>query len=713
MKRKTNPPSYLDPSLSFDKRVLDLLGRMTLEEKVSQMQNECQAIPRMGIPAYNYWSEGLHGVAGNGRATVFPQAIGLAATWDPDLLWRVASAIGDEGRAKYHAALRRQGHTVHMQGLTFWSPNINIYRDPRWGRGQETYGEDPYLTGEMGMAFVRGLQGDDPKYLKAAACAKHFAVHSGPEKHRHVFDARVSLRDLNDTYLPAFQQLVQESRVEAVMCAYNRVNGEPACASLFLLAETLRGRWQFQGHVVSDCGALSDIYAGSNFALDAVETAALALQAGCDLSCGCTYDHLGEAVEAGIVSEADLDRSLRRTLLTRFKLGMFDPQEMVPYASIPESVIDCPGHRRLARRAAVESIVLLKNRDHFLPIRPDVRRIVVVGPNATSVEALLGNYNGYNETLSTFLEGIAGRLPEGVRLTYRMGVPLHEAAISPDWAIAEAASADVTIACMGSSPLLEGEEGDAILSTEIGDRYDIGLPQAQAEFLERLARSGARVVLVLCGGGPIALGGLEDLLEAVLFVWYPGQAGGEALAEVLFGDVSPSGKLPVTFPRSIAQLPAFNDYRMDRRTYRYSIDEPLVPFGFGLSYTRFEFEDLELSAKRVPAGRPLSFSVKIKNTGRVDADEVVQVYLSDLEASAPVPRYKLAGFRRVKVKACRSKTLKFTLAPEAMSFVDESGESKMEPGQFCLTVGSCSPGDRGRVLGAAIPLVAYFDLIPA
>jgi beta-glucosidase len=705
-------PAYLDPALPLDERLQDLLSRLSLEEKVSQMLNECTAIPRLGIPAYNFWSEGLHGVAGNGRATVFPQAIGLAATWDPDLLRRVATAISDEGRAKYHAALKRNGDTAQMQGLTFWSPNINIFRDPRWGRGQETYGEDPYLTGELGVAYVRGLQGDDPRYLKVAACAKHFAAHSGPEKDRHRIDVQVSLHDLNDTYFPAFKRLVQEAQVEAVMGAYNRVNGEPACASPFLLVETLRDKWHFAGHVVSDCWALTDIYANHKVAAGPVEAAAMALNAGCDLSCKCTYDVLGEAVKRGLITEADIDRSLSRTLRTRFKLGMFDPPENVPYTSIPQSVICSPKHQRLAHEAALKSIVLLKNKDDFLPIHPGVRRIFVVGPNAASIEALLGNYNGYNAALTTLMEGIVGRAPEGVRVTYKMGVPLHQASANPlQWAIPNAVSSDVTVACMGYSSLLEGEEGDAIFSTEMSDRADIGLPPAQVEFVEELCRSGARVVLVLCGGSPIALGDLEDLVDAILFVWYPGQAGGQALADILFGDVSPSGKLPVTFPCSTSQLPAFDDYRMEGRTYRYSTAEPLYPFGFGLSYTRFEFESLKLSAKRVPAGKPLSFSIKLKNTGSREGEEVVQVYLSDLEASAPVPLHKLVGFRRIRIKAGRSKTLRFTLPPESMMFVGEDGEHKLEPGRFRLTVGSCSPGARGQVLGAPLPQVAEFDLI--
>jgi beta-glucosidase len=705
-------PVYLEPALPMETRVRDLIGRMTIQEKIGQMLNECQAIPRLGIPAYNYWSEGLHGVVGNGRATVFPQAIGLAATWDTDLLFRVAAVISDEGRAKYHAALNRQGYTIRLQGLTFWAPNINIFRDPRWGRGQETYGEDPFLTGELGVAFVRGMQGDDPKYLKTAACAKHFAVHSGPEGERHVFDARVSRRDLNDTYLPAFKRLVQGAQVEAVMGAYNRVNGEPACASSFLLEETLREKWQFKGHVVSDCWALTDIHANHKVAKDDVEAAAMALNAGCDISCGVTYDKLDEAIQRGLITEAEIDRSLSRTLMTRFKLGIFDPPEMVPFTAIPQSVICSPKNRRLAREAAVKSIVLLKNKDNFLPIRSDVKRISIVGPNAASIEALLGNYNGFNDSLSTLMEGIVGRAPEGVRVGYRMGVPLHQSAINPlDWTTGDAAASDLTVACMGYSPLLESEEGDAILSTEKGDRADICLPAAQVDFVKKLVISGARVVLVLCGGSAIALGELEEMVDAVLFVWYPGQAGGQALADVLFGDVSPSGKLPVTFPRSIDQLPSFDDYSMENRTYRYSTAEPLYPFGFGLSYTRFEFSNLKLNHSRIPKGEPLSFRVNVKNAGGMDSDEVVQVYLSDLQASAPVPIQKLVKFQRVHVKAGQDKTVRFSLPPEAMMFVDQDGEQKLEPGQFRLAVGSCSPGPRGVELGAPVSVSVVFTVV--
>ena len=708
-----NPQTLLfrDTSLSFDVRVDDLIGRLSLVEKIGQMLNECQPIQRLGIPAYNYWSEGLHGVVGNGRATVFPQAIGLAATWDPGLIKKVGTAISDEGRAKYQAALQRQGYTIQLQGLTFWAPNINIFRDPRWGRGQETYGEDPYLTGELGIAFVQGMQGDDSKYLKTAACAKHFAVHSGPEGERHSFDAQVSLHDLNDTYLPAFKRLVQGARVEAVMGAYNRVNGEPACASRFLLQTTLREKWQFQGHVVSDCWALTDIHVGHHAAKDVVEAAAMALNAGCDISCGVTYDKLEEAIQRGLVSEAQIDQALHRTLLTRFKLGIFDPPEMVPFTTIPQSVICSPRHRRLAREAARKSIVLLKNRGKILPIRKDVKRISIVGPNATSIEALLGNYNGYNESLSTLMEGIIGRAPEGVRVGYRMGVPLHQPALNPlDWTTGDAAASDLTIACMGYSSLLESEEGDAILSEHKGDRADIVLPPAQVDFVKKLVYAGARVVMVLCGGSPIALGDLEDMVEAVLFVWYPGEAGGKALADVLFGDVSPSGKLPLTFPRSISQLPRFENYCMEGRTYRYSRLEPLYPFGFGLSYTRFELSTLKLSSSKLAVGEPLTLRVTVRNAGGVDADEVVQIYLSDLEASVPVPQHKLVAFQRVHIRAGGQKTVRFSLPAEALTFVDEQGNQKLEPGKFRLTAGSCSPGRRGVELGAPLPQEMEFEV---
>lgn len=715
----TEPPAYLNSSLPIRERVRDLIARMTLDEKISQMRNAASAIPRLpgpdgrGIPAYDYWSEALHGVARNGRATIFPQAIGMAATWDPELVHRVATAISDEGRAKYHAALRKNGETLIYQGLTFWSPNVNIFRDPRWGRGQETWGEDPFLTGAMGAAFVRGLQGDDSRYMKTAACAKHYAVHSGPEKDRHTFDAIVSRRDLYATYLPAFKQLVIEAQVEAVMGAYNRVLGEPCNASQLLLEDILRGEWGFEGHVVSDCGALTDIHNHHHTTQDGAESAALALTRGCDIGCDCVfYDHLQEALERGLVSENDIDRALERTLGTRFKLGMFDPDEMVPYASIPMSVVGSDQHRRLARETAAKSIVLLKNRNHILPIKDDIRSLCVVGPNAASIDVLLGNYNGISYTFSTLLEGIVRNAPEGIKLEYRQGCTLTTPTHNPvDWSIYEAANSDVTIACMGISPLLEGEEGDASLSDQNGDRANISLPANQVDYIKQMAAMGAKIVLVLTGGSPITLGELEDMVEAVVFVWYPGQEGGQAVADVLFGQAAPSGKLPITFPKSVDQLPPFENYDMAGRTYRYADWEPLYPFGFGLSYTQFAYSGLNLNQNTIQAGEPLCASLSVTNIGDRDAEEVAQVYVSDLEASVIVPLHSLVAFQRVALHPGESRVLTFTITPDMMKLFDDDGQQKLEPGAFRLTIGGCSPGQRGLDLGAPAPVSAEFIVL--
>ncbi|MCC6611913.1 MAG: glycoside hydrolase family 3 C-terminal domain-containing protein [Anaerolineae bacterium] len=703
-----SPVIFLNSSRPIAERVHDLISRLTLDEKIGQMLNTAEAIPRLNIPAYDFWSEALHGVARNGRATVFPQAIGMAATWDPDLIQKVASAVGDETRAKYHAALRRKGFAGRFQGLTVWSPNVNIFRDPRWGRGQETWGEDPFLTGEMGAAYVRGLQGDDPKYLKTAACAKHFAVHSGPEKLRHVFNAKVSPRDLNATYLPAFKKLVMEAAVESVMGAYNRTNDEPCCASEFLLVKTLRGDWDFQGHVVSDCGALTDFHEGHKVTKDVVESAALALKAGCDLSCICTYDHLDEAIDRGLITEADIDTSLARTLTTRFKLGMFDPPEEVPYAATPVSAIACPEHCQLAYEAAIKSIVLLKNEDNTLPIRESARRILVVGPCANSIEALLGNYNGMNENMTTIMQGIVARAPEGNELRYADGCLLTQQQEVDDWSIASASTFDVTIACMGISPMLEGEQGHALLSPEQGDRAQITLPPVQVEYLKKLALAGAKIVLVLTGGSPIVLGELEDLMAAIVYVWYPGQEGGKAVADMLFGDVAPSGKLPLTFPKSLDQLPPFEDYDMRGRTYRYSTAEPLFPFGFGLSYTHFTYSDLTLDKRMIRAGESLTLSFTLTNSGSVEAEEVAQIYLSDLDASTVVPLHSLIGFQRVHLEPGERTVITFTVTPEMMKLVNDEGDRILEAGEFRVTIGGCSPSERGVRLGAAAPVSETF-----
>jgi len=683
---------YLNPDEPLENRLADLIGRMTLEEKVQQMSHPAQGIERLAVPAYNFWSEALHGVARNGRATVFPQAIGLAATWDPDLVQRIADAISTEARAKHHEAVRRNGSSGLYQGLTFWSPNVNIFRDPRWGRGQETWGEDPYLTGEMGSAFVRGMQGDDPHYLKTAACAKHYAVHSGPEKDRHTFDARPSLQDLHDTYLPAFKKLVREAKVEAVMGAYNRVYGEPCCGSQLLLGDLLRGEWGFDGHVVSDCGALGDFHRTHHVTQTEAESAALALRMGCDIGCDHIYNALPEAVQQGLVSEAEIDRALYRTLRTRFRLGMFDPAERVPFTQIPMSVVGSPAHRKLAYQAAVKSMVLLKNKNNLLPVAPTVRSILVVGPNAASTDVLLGNYYGINENLVTLLEGLVAAAPEGVAIDYRPGCLLESERPNPhDWSEAMAMGVDLVVACMGISPLMEGEEGDAALTRSNGDRDDIGLPANQIAYLKRMAAAGTPIVLLLNAGSPLALGEAGDLADAILYLWYPGQEGGRAAADVLFGAANPGGKLPLTFPKSLADLPPFEDYSMAQRTYRYASVEPAYPFGFGLSYTSFAYSLPRPAPSRVRAGRAYRFTVQVKNTGARPGREVVQVYLTDEQASSRVPVARLVAFRALDLQPGQTKTLRFSLPAEAMQFIDEAGQPQLEPGRFRLQVGGCSP----------------------
>jgi beta-glucosidase len=683
---------FQDPALPLEARVKDLISRLTLQEKIGQLVFDAPAIPRLNIPAYNYWSEALHGVARNGRATVFPQAIGLAATWNPALVRRVASAIGDEARAKYHEAVRRHGFSAHYQGLNVWSPNVNIFRDPRWGRGQETWGEDPFLTGEMGAAFVRGVQGDHSKYLKAAACAKHYAVHSGPEKDRHHFNARVSERDLRETYLPAFKKLVTQARVEAVMGAYNRTNDEPCCASQHLLGDILRGEWKFEGHVVSDCGALRDIHEHHHVTADAAESAALAIKRGCDLECGGVFEQLGIALERGLVTEADLDRALARVLASRFKLGLFDPPELVPFASIPPNVINCAEHRALAYQAAVESIVLLKNKNNALPITPRgaVRSIFITGPHAADVNTLLGNYYGISDTVTTMLQGIISRVPEGVRVDYRPGSTLTQPNRNPlNYAMHAAASCDLTIACMGTSPLMEGEEGEAILAEETGDRVNIGLPQAQADFIRQIVAAGARVVLVLAGGSPIALGDIEELVDAIVFVWYPGQEGGAAVADVLFGHANPAGRLPVTFVKSVEQLPPFDDYHMTGRTYRFMTGEPLYPFGYGLSYTRFEYTNLRLDPQRTNTNGQVGVSLEVKNIGERTGDEVVQIYASYPSSRVARPLKQLVGFQRVALQPGEARTVTFTLAASQLAYYDQ-GQWVVEPGRLQVMVGGSS-----------------------
>jgi beta-glucosidase len=829
-----NIPLYKNPALPVEKRVDDLVARMTLEEKVSQMMNAAPAIERLDIPAYEWWNEGLHGVARAGYATVFPQAIGLAATWNTDLMHQVADVISTEARAKHHEALRQNQHGRY-QGLTFWSPNINIFRDPRWGRGQETYGEDPYLTSRLGVEFVKGLQGDDPRYFKVIATPKHYAVHSGPEPERHSFDAKASERDLQETYLPAFRATVVEGKADSVMCAYNRTNTEPCCANKKLMTDILRGEWGFNGYVVSDCGAIDDIWKRHGFAKTEAAASALAVKAGTDLTCGREYSALIDAVKQGLISEGEIDVSLKRLMTARFKLGMFDPPELVRYAQIPFSENDSAAHRELSLKAARESMVLLKNENQTLPLKKNLKTVAVIGPNADVIEALVGNYNGTPSHFTTPLEGIKNKVSASTRVLYSQGaykigastVPVPTSALtsggasstnglkgayfnnremtgepvlvrndadlnfnwgafspapaltpqnySARWtgkltapesgkyvlglvgngglrlhlngkvlvedfanrrtktltvavdleagrsydiqvdyvagqnqfaaarliwslpngeamlredAISKARQADVVIVCLGLSPLVEGEEMEVPFEGfRGGDRTDIALPKVQEQLLKDLQALGKPVVLVLLNGSAIAVNWAHEQVPAILDAWYPGEEGGTAIADVLFGDYNPGGRLPVTFYKSVDQLPPFTDYAMQGRTYRYFKGEPLYPFGFGLSYTQFSYSKLKLSAGTINAGQDLQVTADVANTGERAGEEVVQLYLTDVQASVPVPIRSLAGFKRVFLKPGEKQSVSFTINAGQMSLIDDNGKRLIEPGEFEISIG--------------------------
>jgi beta-glucosidase len=855
----TQQPSYLNPSLPIDRRVDDLVSRMTLEEKVSQMMNVAPAVPRLGIPEYDWWNEALHGVAASGIATVFPQAIGLGATFDTKLMSRVATVISEEARAKYHEAQRRGNHN-RFYGLTFWSPNINIFRDPRWGRGQETYGEDPYLTARLGVEFVKGLQGDDPKYLKVVSTPKHYAVHSGPEPERHRFDAAAAERELRETYLPAFRATVTEARATSVMCAYNRTNGEPCCANTHLLGDILRDEWGFKGYVVSDCGAIEDIYQRHKFVKTAEEAAALAVKRGTDLECGDTYKSLVNAVKQGLISEAEIDRAVKRLFEARFRLGMFDPPELVPYAKIPFSANDSNEHRQLAMEAARESIVLLKNENNTLPLRKDLKSIAVIGPDADDVPVLLGNYNGQPSRATTPLAGIRQHVSTRTKVSFTVGATLTEISVVPvpasalrgsgdkpgldaeyfanknlegtpalkrvdeavnfDWgmsnpapelpadnfsarwtgkliptvggkyrfgAIADdgvrvyldgkliaedwtqhapttvtgevtleagksydvkmeyyesqigavarlvwqppvinaglpfaeavklAKEADAVVLVLGISSQLEGEEMTIREPGFLGgDRTSLNLPARQEALMQAVAATGKPIVLVLMSGSALAVNWADANVSAIVQAWYPGEEGGDAIADVLFGDYNPAGRLPVTFYKSVDQLPPFETYAMDGRTYRFFKGQPLYPFGHGLSYTRFRYSGLRISSNLVlgtPAGSSPSMlgvssqqlsptasvkvSATVENAGDREGDEVVQLYLTDLEASVRVPLRSLAGIERVHLKPGERRVVTFTIDPRQLAVITDNGRTVIEPGDFKVTIGGKQPGFTG------------------
>jgi beta-glucosidase len=821
---------YLDASLPIEQRVNDLVSRMTLEEKVSQMQDVAPAIPRLGIPAYNWWNEALHGVARAGNATVFPQAIGLAATWDADLLHRVADVISTEARAKYNFA-SQHGDTGRYFGLTFWSPNINIFRDPRWGRGQETYGEDPYLTARLGVAFVKGLQGDDPNYLKTVSTPKHFAVHSGPEVLRHRFNVPVSLHDLADTYTPAFRATITEGKADSVMCAYNSVLGEPACAN-HMLYGLLRDKWGFQGYAVSDCWAISDLYQAHGYVMTLEQAAALSVKAGTDLSCGPEFRALTYAVQNRLLTREDVDRSVKRLFEARFRLGMFDPPPRVPWSKLTLADNDTAEHRKLALETARESIVLLKNDRNTLPLKATARTIAVIGPNANAENVLLGNYNGTPSSYTTILDGIRKRF-RSARVVTAVGGPLTETSpvvlpseylhpgggstkpgllgeyfdnptlsggtvlrrvddnvdfewnnVSPgpgvpmrdysvrwsgeinppvegdyrigadadggyriyldgkkildDWAphgertmsafvhlkggraytirmeyyhelggstarlvwlppnlaqdaVALARKSDVVVAVVGINPRLEGEENDSSNPGFFGgDRVDINLPRPQEELLEALAGTGKPLIVVLTNGSALAVNWAQQHAAAILEAWYPGEEGGTAVADVLAGDYNPAGRLPVTFYKSMAQLPPFVNYSMSGRTYRYFAEQPLYPFGYGLSYSTFNYSDAKVGSEQVTGDGTETVSVRVSNTGAMAGDEVVQLYVSHPGVDG-APIRALAGFQRVHLAAGASQTVNFALSPRDISIVDDAGVRRVVQGPVEVWVGGGQP----------------------
>jgi beta-glucosidase len=864
----SSEPPFRDPDLPVEKRVDDLIGRLTRDEKVSLMVERAAPVERLGIPAFPWWNEALHGVARAGRATVFPQAIGLAATWDEDLMLRVATAISDEARAMHNKWIARGQRNLY-QGLVFWSPNINIFRDPRWGRGQETYGEDPFLTGAIGTAFVRGMQGGDPRHLKTVATAKHYAVHSGPEPERHTFDARVSESDLRETYLAAFRALVVDGKAESVMCAYNAFRGQPACASDELLRTILRGEWGFAGYVVSDCGAVIDIHRNHKARATAAEGAAMALRAGTDLECGAgsweagspdSFLTLSDAVDQGLVSEADLDNALRRLFRAQTRLGVYDPPERLPWAGHTyERIVDSPKHRQLALEAARKSMVLLRNEGAVLPLKPGLREIAVIGPNADDAEVLIGNYAGTPVAPVTVLAGIRAAAGPGTKVTFARGGPLAiglpdlqvvpgsalstgsgsgrepglaaayyrghfdgapvlsrvDAAIDFDWAdrspdpaladdafsarwtgvitapatgrytlgvrcanacrllledkpvaqgrsdhepttvtgkvtlragesypirvelehdkydavvqllwetpggrgdevaeaVAAARSADAVVLVLGLSSRIEGEEMPVSIDGFAGgDRTSLDLPAVQQALMESVveAAAGKPVVLVLLSGSALSVNWADGHVPAILQAWYPGQAAGTAVADVLFGKVSPAGRLPVTFYRSTGDLPAFDDYSMRNRTYRFFEGTPLYPFGHGLSYSRFAYARLTVPRKAA-LGAAVGVAVEVRNTGDRAADEVVQLYVTDLEASGEVPRHALKGFRRVSLRPGERQTVRFTLDERAFSLIGADGRRIVEPGRFRIAVGGKQPGLRGTA-DAATTMVLTAEL---
>jgi len=693
-------PAYAlsDLETTMTNKALDLINKMTVDEKIGQLMNDAPGIDRLHIPSYNWWNEALHGVARSGRSTVFPQAIGLAATFDTSLVHRVADAVSTEGRAKFEVA-QRIGNRGRFAGLTYWTPNINIFRDPRWGRGQETYGEDPYLTGCIGLSYVKGLQGEDPFYLKSAACAKHFAVHSGPEALRHVFNAVPSEKDLYETYLPAFEKLVKEGHVEAVMGAYNKLNGISASASTFLLTDLLRKKWGFTGHVVSDCDAVKDIYTEQKMAKDGPEAAAMSLKSGLDLNCGDTFLGLKEALERKLITEKDLDKALLPLFMTRLKLGILTPDDYSPYRGIPESVIASDQHAELAREAARKGIVLLKNDNQLLPLSKSIREIYITGPVALDAYALLGNYYGFSGKMSTFMEGIVNKVSNGTSINFKMGTLPTVANLNPnEWAVEQARKAPVCIVFLGLNGTIEGEEGDAIASPTKGDKVSLSLPEPQMVLLRKLGKDRTnKIITVVTAGSPVDVREISELSDAVFLTWYPGQEGGNALGDLLFGDASPSGRLPVTFPLSAEALPAFDDYSMQGRTYKYMKDNIAYPFGYGLTYSTITYGNLVVEQ---PDPKKTSFSVKVtlENRGKYAVEEVPQLYVKTPGSGVTTPLNTLIGFRRVPLLPGERKEVSFQVGMDQLNMVMEDGKKRLLKGSYTLTVSGAAPSERTTAL---------------
>ena len=683
----------------YKERAKELVAKMTLEEKVSQMLHDAPAIERLGVPAYNWWNEALHGVARAGVATMFPQAIGLAASFDEDMMELVADAISTEARAKYNMQ-QEFGDKDIYKGLTMWSPNVNIFRDPRWGRGHETYGEDPYLTSRLGVRFINGLQGHDEKYMKTAACAKHFAVHSGPEELRHEFDAVASKQDLFETYLPAFQAAVEEADVESVMGAYNRTNGEPCCGSKTLLTDILRNTWKFDGHVVSDCWAIKDFHQGHNVTSDAVESVSLAVENGCDINCGNIFVYLTQAVKEGKISEEKITEACERLFATRMKLGLFDDPEDVPFNQIPYEIVDSKEMQEMNLDIAKRCLVLLKNEDNLLPLKKEnIKTIGVVGPNANNRRALEGNYEGTASRYVTVLEGFQDYLGDDVRVLTSEGCHLFKDRVGPlgreNDRIAEAKAickySDVVVACLGLDAGLEGEEGDEGNAFASGDKPNLNLPGIQEDLLKTLYECGKPVILVLLSGSALAVNWADENIPAIIQGWYPGAQGGRAIAEMIFGECSPEGKLPITFYKTSEELPEFTDYSMKNRTYRYMTNEALYPFGYGLSYTKFEITDVNASTDKI-TDDGIDITCKIKNAGEYFSRETIQVYVKAEREGTP--NAQLKGLKKVALNPGEEKEVTLHLDKKAFALCNEDGVSVVENGEYSIYVGQSQPDVR-------------------